>query len=65
MVQNDVILFIYLSIFSPLKYTPTEDGGSVFVGDEDNHSSQNNEDDCKKRSITSCRQLPLQVSLIN
>lgn len=50
-VQNDVILFIYLSIFSPLKYTPTEDGGSVFVGDEDNHSSQNNEDDCKKGAL--------------
>lgn len=42
-------IYLYFSLnSSPLKYTPTEDGGSVFVGDEDNHSPQNSEDDCKK-----------------
>ncbi|KAJ1402105.1 P-loop containing nucleoside triphosphate hydrolase [Sesbania bispinosa] len=44
------------STSSPLKYTPPEDGGSIFEGDEDNHSQQTNEDDYKKFTIQKLKQ---------
>ncbi|XP_061341556.1 uncharacterized protein LOC133287884 [Gastrolobium bilobum] len=36
------------STSNSLKYKPPEDGGSIFEGDEDNHSQKTNEDDYKK-----------------
>jgi len=52
-------IYLYFSLNSSPLYTPTEDGGSVFVGDGDNYSPQNNDDDCKKDKS------PLRVSLKN
>ena len=36
---------------SPLKYMHSEDGGSVFKGDEDNHSQQTNQEDYTKFTV--------------
>ncbi|KAI4306435.1 hypothetical protein L6164_029712 [Bauhinia variegata] len=44
------------STSSPPKYTHPEDGGSVFVGDEDNHSQQSNQEDYTKFTIQKLKQ---------
>ncbi|PON46673.1 Guanylate-binding protein [Parasponia andersonii] len=44
------------STTSPLKYTQPEDGGSIFQGDEDNHSQQTNQEDYKKFTVQKLKQ---------
>ncbi|XP_075666147.1 uncharacterized protein LOC142635984 [Castanea sativa] len=41
---------------SPLKYMHSEDGGSVFKGDEDNHSQQTNQEDYTKFTVQKLKQ---------
>ncbi|KAL3522365.1 hypothetical protein ACH5RR_015199 [Cinchona calisaya] len=44
------------STSSPLKFSPPEDGGSVFRGEEDTHSQQINSEDYTKFTIQKLRQ---------
>ncbi|XP_068320785.1 uncharacterized protein [Pyrus communis] len=44
------------STTSPLKHTQTEDGGSVFKGDDDTHSQQTNSEDYKRFTVTKIKQ---------
>ncbi|KAA8515208.1 hypothetical protein F0562_018387 [Nyssa sinensis] len=44
------------STTSPLKFTQPEDGGSVFRGDEDNHSQQTNSEDYTKFTVQKLKQ---------
>ncbi|KAI4296815.1 hypothetical protein L6164_036738 [Bauhinia variegata] len=44
------------STSSPLKYMPPEDGGSVFEGDEDNHSQHTNQEDYTKFTVQKLKQ---------
>lgn len=44
------------STTSPLKHTQPEDGGSVFKGDEDNHSQQTDQEDYTKFTVTKLKQ---------
>lgn len=44
------------STSSPIRYTHPEDGGSVFEGDDNNHSQQTNEDDYKKFTVLKLKQ---------
>ncbi|KAI9087713.1 hypothetical protein K1719_030345 [Acacia pycnantha] len=44
------------STSSPTQYTHPEDGGSIFEGDDNNHSQQNNEEDYKKFTVLKLKQ---------
>lgn len=44
------------STTSPLKYAHAEDGGSVFMGDEDNHSAQTSTEDYTKFTVQKLKQ---------
>ena len=44
------------STTSPMKYTPPEDGGSIYRGDEDNQSEQTNQEDYTKFTIQKLKQ---------
>ncbi|EEF50807.1 guanylate-binding protein 1 [Ricinus communis] len=44
------------STSSPLKYTHPEDGGSVFMGDEDNQSQQTDQEDYTKFTVQKLKQ---------
>ena len=39
-----------------MKYTPPEDGGSIYRGDEDNQSEQTNQEDYTKFTIQKLKQ---------
>ncbi|XP_038881898.1 guanylate-binding protein 1 [Benincasa hispida] len=41
---------------SPMKYIQPEDGGSIFKGDEDNHSQQTNQEDYTKFTVQKLKQ---------
>ncbi|XP_022926605.1 guanylate-binding protein 3-like [Cucurbita moschata] len=41
---------------SPMRYAQPEDGGSIFKGDEDNHSQQTNQEDYTKFTIQKLKQ---------
>ncbi|XP_023003111.1 guanylate-binding protein 1-like [Cucurbita maxima] len=41
---------------SPMRYTQPEDGGSIFKGEEDNHSQQTNQEDYTKFTIQKLKQ---------
>lgn len=41
---------------SPMRYTQPEDGGSIFKGDEDNHSQQTNQEDYTKFTVQKLKQ---------
>ncbi|XP_023517652.1 guanylate-binding protein 3-like [Cucurbita pepo subsp. pepo] len=41
---------------SPMRYTQPEDGGSIFKGDEDNHSQQTNQEDYTRFTIQKLKQ---------
>lgn len=44
------------STTSPLKHTQPEDGGSVFKGDDDNHSQQSDHEDYTKFTVQKLKQ---------
>ncbi|KAH1048527.1 hypothetical protein J1N35_039311 [Gossypium stocksii] len=44
------------STTSPLRYSPSEDGGSVFKADDDNQNQQNNQEDYTKFTVQKLKQ---------